>query len=191
MITTNLSTRPFYNERAVHIVLVTLAVLVLGVSALNAWAIVSLSGKDAAQNAQAALAERKTEQALQAAERIRRSINTSELQAVNTAAGEANRLIDERTFSWTHLLSELEQALPADVRITAVSPHIEKDSTMIIDLGVVARRAEDVNEFVEKLETQAGFVDVVPRQEAVNNEGLLEIVLAGRYAGAARRAATR
>ena len=187
MITTNLSTRPFYNERLVHAVLAVVAALVLAVSVLNAWAIVSLKGKDAAQNAQAARAEKKTEQARQAAERIRRSIDPAELQAVAAAATEANRLIDARTFSWTRLLSDFEKTLPADVRISAVTPHIERDGSMTIQIAVVARRAEDVNEFVEKLETQGGFADVVPRQEALNNEGLREIILSGLYVGGARR----
>lgn len=186
MISTNLSTRPFYNERLVHTLLGIVAVAVLAVSALNAWTIVSLSGKDGEQNAQAARAEKKTEEARRAADRIRRSIDPAQLKAVTADAVEANRLIEERTFSWTQLLSDFEKTLPADVRITAVTPKIERDGSMSIQVGIVARRAEDVNDFVEKLESQAGFADVVPRQEAVNNEGLREIVLAGRYVGNAR-----
>jgi Tfp pilus assembly protein PilN len=189
MITTNLSTRPFYNERLVHAALAIMAVCVLGVSVLNALAIVSLKGKDAAQNAQAARAEKKIEQAREAAERIRRSIDPVELQAVAAAATEANRLIDERTFSWTRLFSDFEKTLPADVRISSVAPHIEIDGSMTIQIAVVARRAEDVNEFVDKLEAQGAFTDLVPRQETLNNDGLREIVLSGRYAGSARHAA--
>lgn len=186
MISTNLSTRPFYNERLVHTLLAIVAVAVLAVSGLNAWTIVHLSGKDGEQNAQAARAEKKTVEARRAAERIRRSIDAAELQAVTASAVEANRLIDERTFSWTQLLSDFERTLPADVRITAVTPRIEKDGRMSIQMAVVARRAEDVNEFVEKLEAQAGFSDVVPRQESLNTEGLREVILVGRYVGTAR-----
>ncbi len=186
MISTNLSTRPFYNERLVHAVLAIVAAVVLGIAALNAWTIVALSGRDAQQNAQAARAETKADQARQAAERIRRSIDAAELETITTEATEANRLIDERTFSWTHLFSELEKTLPADVRITSVSPHVEKNGGLSVEITLVARRAEDVNEFVEKLEARGGFSDVVPRAEALNNEGLREVVLAGRYSANAR-----
>jgi len=185
MISTNLSTRPFYSERLVHTLVAFVAVLVLGVTALNAWTIAALSGKDGKENAQAARAEKKTDQARQAAERIRRSIDAAELQAVTAGAVEANRLIDQRTFSWTQLLSEFERTLPADVRMSSVTPRILKDGGMSIEMVVVARRAEDVNDFVGKLETQGGFSDVVPRQEALNDDGLREVVLAGRYAGKA------
>jgi Tfp pilus assembly protein PilN len=187
MISTNLSTRPFYNERLVHTVLVIVGVLVLGVTALNVWTIATLSDKDARQNVQAAGAEKKTDEARQKADRIRRSIDATELKTVTTAAAEANQLIDERTFSWTQLLSDFERTLPSEVRITTVTPRVDRDGRMFIDVIVVARRAEDVNEFVEKLEAQGGFSDVVPRQENLNNEGLLEITLVGRYAGHARR----
>ena len=186
MISTNLSTRPFYNERLVHTLVALVAVIVLGVTALNAWTIVALSGKDGKENAQAARAEKKTDEARQAAERIRRSIDAAELQVVTVEAVEANRLIDQRTFSWTQLLSEFERTLPADVRMSSVTPRIEKDGGMSIEMVVVARRAEDVNDFVGKLETQGGFSDLVPRQEALNDEGMREVVLAGRYTGKAR-----
>jgi hypothetical protein len=188
MISTNLSTRPFYNERLVHTVLVVVSVLVLAVTALNVGTIVTLSEKDLQQNAQAARAEKKAAEARQAAERIRRSIDPSQLKAVTAAAVEANRLIDERTFSWTQLLSDFEHTLPADVRITAVTPRVDKEGRMFIDLVVVGRRAEDINEFVDKLEARGAFADIMWRQESLNNEGLRETTLVGRYIGSARRA---
>ncbi len=187
MISTNLSTRPFYNQRLVHTILALVGVLVLAVTVLNVWTIVRLSGKDAQQEAQAGRAERKASDARQAAQRIRRGIDAGELKTVSTAAAEANRLIGERTFSWTQLLSDFERTLPDDVRITTVAPRIDRDGRMFIEVVVVARRAEDVNEFVEKLESEGGFADVVPRQENLNNEGLREISLVGRSVGHARR----
>ncbi len=185
MISTNLSTRPFYNERLVHLLLAVVALLVVGVTALSVWTIVTLSAKDAQLNAQAARAERKTNEARRAADRIRRSIDAAELNAVTASAIEANHLIDARTFSWTRLLTDFERTLPADVRITTIAPRIDREGRLSIELIVVARRVEDVNEFVEKLEKQAGFWDVVPRQESLNADGLREITLVGRYAGAA------
>lgn len=188
MISTNLSTRPFYNERLVHLVLAALAVLVLAGSALNAWTLVTLSKTEAQQNAQAARAEKKTAEARQAAERIRRSIDKAELNTVVARAAEANRLIDERTFSWSRLLADFEHTLPDDVRITAVVPQVDRDGRMAIEVVAVARRAEDVDEFARRLEAQGGFRDIVPSLENLNNEGLHEVSLVGRYLGSARRA---
>ncbi len=183
MISTNLSTRPFYNERLVRTILVAAGAIVLAVTALNAWTIVTLSRKDAVQNVQSVRAEKKAAEARRAAGRIRRSIDANQLAAVTTAAAEANRLISARTFSWTDLLSEFEQTLPPDVRITNIAPTVDRDGRLLIDIVVIARRVEDVNDFVEKLEAKGGFSDVVPRQESLNNEGLREITLVGRYVG--------
>ena len=41
-----------------------------------------------------------------------------------SAAREANLLIDRRTFSWTELFNQFEATLPADVRISTITPHI-------------------------------------------------------------------
>ena len=46
------------------------------------------------------------------AERARRSVDRAQLETVAAAAREANRLIDQRTFSWTELLNRLEATLP-------------------------------------------------------------------------------
>ncbi len=187
MISTNLSTRPFYNERLVRLVLLALAVLVLAITALNVWTFGALSRKDAELNQRTASAERKTNDARRAAQRIRQSINTTELGAVTVAATEANRLIGQRTFSWTQLLSEFEQTLPGDVRISGVTPRVDREGRLFVDIYVVGRRAEDINTFAEKLEARGAFADITWTDETVNDEGLRETTLNGRYVGAARR----
>jgi hypothetical protein len=187
MISTNLSTRPFYNERLVHLVLLALAILVLAVTGLNAWTYSTLSRRDAVQNAQAVRADQKANEAKRAADRIRRGINPDELGAATMAAVEANRLIDQRTFSWTRLLSEFEQTLPSDVRISGVTPKLDREGRLFVDIYVVGRRAEDINEFAEKLEARGAFTDIRWTDETVNPEGLRETTLNGRYVGSARR----
>jgi hypothetical protein len=187
MISTNLSTRPFYNERLVRLLLVVLGAIVVAITAANAWTFVTLSRRDAAQNTQTASAERKTEEARRAAQGIRQGINPAELNAVTAAASEANRLIGQRTFSWTRLLSEFEETLPADVRVTGVAPHVDREGRMFVAIYVVGRRAEDINEFAEKLEARGAFADVTWTDETVNPEGLRETTLNGRYVGTAQR----
>ncbi len=187
MISTNLSTRPFYNERLVRLVLLAIGVIVLAISAANVWAFGALTRKDAEQNARTANAERRTADARRAAQRIRQSINPEELGTVTTAAVEANRLIAQRTFSWTQLLGEFEQTLPTDVRISGVTPRYDKEGRMFVDIYVVGRRAEDINEFADKLEARGAFADIKWTDETVNAEGLRETTLNGRYVGTARR----
>ncbi len=186
MIHTNLSTRPFYNERLVHVVLAVLALAAIAVTALNVVSIVRLSGKDAALTTQTTRAESKAAESRRNAVRVMSGINPAQLGAVSAAASEANVLIDRRTFSWTQLLTDFEATLPPDVRISSVAPRVEKDGTLHIEILAVGRTPEDISSFVDKLEARGAFADVLLTQENVNTEGLLETTIVGRYVGGRR-----
>ena len=122
MLRNNLSTRPFYNERAVKSGLGALAALAIGLTLFNAYQVIRLQSES--RDARQAIAQN-DEQARDARDRaqvIRRAIDRDKLAAVQTAANEANALIDRRTFSWTELLNEFQATLPADVRIGGDTP---------------------------------------------------------------------
>ena len=57
MIRTNLSTRPFYNERAVQMVLAAVAVVVLAITAFNAVQLIRLTASQRALGAHAVESE--------------------------------------------------------------------------------------------------------------------------------------
>lgn len=181
MLRTNLATRPFYNERVVHAVLVLVAVLAVALTVFNVARIVSLSRRHAEVSGQAARAETKAAALRRAADGVRRTINTRDLEAVAIQAREANDIIDSRTFSWTDLFNQFETTLPEDARIVSVAPRIERDGRMIVTMVVVGRRTEDIDSFVERLEATGTFAGLLTHQQSVNQEGMLETILEGRY----------
>jgi len=181
MLRTNLATRPFYNERVVHLALALAALAVLAISVVDVANWLSLRRRHADLVGQVSGAESRATQLQQEAQRLRRSLSRTEVEAVSKAASEANALIDRRTFSWTGLLGHFESTLPAEVRILAVSPRIEKDGQMTVRIVVVARQAEDVDAFVEKLEGTRAFAGLLSHEEVLNRDGLLEVTLEGRY----------
>lgn len=171
MLRQNLSTRPFYNDRAVRSVLAVLGVAALGLTAFNAIEAIRLerAGREARQtvaenNAQAREMRDK-------ARVIRQSINQAQLDAVQASAREANALIDRRAFSWTELLNYFQATLPPDVRITRVAPQVDNDGRMLVAITAIARRVDDVNEFMDALEMTGAFVDVLSRQDTVAEDG--------------------
>lgn len=180
MLRTNLATRPFYNERAVHVVLATIAALVLAVTALNVVWIVTLSRHNtelsARINAQRAEAERLTSEAA----RIRRTINKDELALVVNAAQEANALIDQRTFSWTEFFNLIESTLPPDVMLSSVRPSF-KDGITRVTMLVLGRRPEDVDEFMEKLEATGSFEEINAASGDWTDAGLKRVVIESVY----------
>ena len=185
MLRTNLATRPFYNVRAVQVVLAIVAVVAIGLTSFNVLQIVRLGASQRTLGARAEEAGREAARLRADAARIRRQIDPQALEVVANAAREANAIIDQRAFSWTDLLTEFEATLPPDVRITAVRPRLEKNS-FVVGIAVEARRSEDLDGFIEALEGRGSFHDVLSVQEQTNPEGLLQAVVEGAYMPAVR-----
>lgn len=185
MLRTNLATRPFYNVRAVQVVLAVVAVVVIGLTSFNAVQIVRLGASQRTLGARAEEAGREAARLRADAARIRRQIDPQALEVVANAAREANAIIDQRAFSWTDLLTEFEATLPPDVRITAVRPRLDKNS-FVVGIAVEARRSEDLDGFIEALEGRGSFHNVLSVQEQTSPEGLLQAVVEGVYMPAVR-----
>ena len=181
MLRANLSTRPFYNERLVALLLGAAALVVLLVTLFNVFRLVTLTARVAALGAEAEQAERTARDLRQQAARARSSVDQARLAAVATAAHEANTLIDRRTFSWTELFNRFEATLPPDARIAAVRPSVDEGGRLTLGIAVVARSVDAIDTFIEALEETGAFEDVLSREERINEEGEVEATLRGRY----------
>lgn len=181
MLRTNLSTRPFYNTRAVRAILVGLTTVVVLASLYNGLQLVRLGSVQRSLSADAVAAETEATRLTRQATQVRSRIDPAELDQVSAAAGEANAIIDRRAFSWTTLFSRFETALPAEVRITAVQPRREPDGTFAVSIAIESRRIEGVDAFIEALEAMGTFKNVLPTEEQTGEDGLIEAVLDGQY----------
>jgi Tfp pilus assembly protein PilN len=184
---TNLSTRPFYNERAVQLLLALAALLVVVLTAFNAIRIFSLSRQNTELSSLVNRDRLEAQRLTREAQRIRAGINVEELQATADAAAVANALIDQRTFSWTEFFNRIEETLPPDVMLTSVQPSFGREAT-IIQMSVLGRQIEDIDEFMEKLEATGAFHDVLPTQEDTTDEGLHRLMVRSTYTGTASEA---
>ncbi|MDA1184973.1 MAG: hypothetical protein O2930_10055 [Acidobacteria bacterium] len=182
MLRTNLSTRPFYNVRAVRMALALAGVILLGTSVFNGTRLVSLGMSQESLGARASEAEDEAVRLRLEAQGMLAQINAQELEVVADAAREANAIIDQRAFSWTALFERFEATLPADVRITAVQPRLERTGEFVVAIGVQARRAEDLDLFVESLEADAEFYSALAIQSQTDDDGLIEAIVQGVYA---------
>jgi hypothetical protein len=179
---TNLSTRPFYNERAVHLLLALAGVVVVVLTAFNAIRIIALSRQNTELSSLINRDHDEAQRLTREAQRIRAGINQAELETTANAAALANSLIDQRTFSWTELFNHIEETLPPDVMLTAVRPSFT-DNVTTIQMTVLGRRSEDLDEFMEKLEATGAFDSVLPAQRDTTDEGLDRLLLQTVYTG--------
>lgn len=185
MLRTNLSSRPFYNTRAVYIALIAVAVVLAGVTVFNIVKGVSLYSSQSTLGLTESEARREAERLGREATRIRSQINQQELAVVSAAASEANSLIDQRAFSWTDLMAQFETTLPEDVRIRSVQPRLEA-GRFIVTILVEGRNPEDVDAFIEALEASGNFANVLPTVQNVTEQGLIEATIQGVYAAGNR-----
>ena len=180
MIRTNLSTRPFYNEGAVQLWLLFAAIVVAAATVFNVTRLIQYSRSDTELATQASADESRTAELRADAVRLRGSVDAKQIEAASLDARLANDLIDRRTFSWTELFNIFESTLPSDVRITSIRPRIE-ERQIVLAITVLARSVEDVDMFMEKLETAGPFEKVLSQNERVNEQGLLDATLETAY----------
>jgi len=188
VIRTNLSTRPFYNERAVHAWLLLVAILVVTASVFNLTQLLRYSSSNSEQAQQADRDEAAARQLRDQAARLRGSVDLQKIELASNEARQANDLIDRRTFSWTDLFNRFETTLPDDVRIVAVRPKLDRERGFVVVTSVVARGVEDVYAFIAALEKTGVFSNAHAVEDRVNEQGQLEAQLEMSYLpGAGRR----
>ena len=181
MLRTNLSTRPFYNERAVHGLLAVAALLALALTLFNVSQIVLLSRRQAALSRQADAAEARARQLRAHAVQTRQSVDPKQLELISVSAREVNDIIGQRLFSWTDLFNRLEMTLPDDVRITSLRPQVDREGIVTVQMTVTSRSLEDIASFIAALEETAAFSDVFPRENTTSEDGLIQATVEGKY----------
>ena len=189
MLRTNLSTKPFYNMRAVQVSLAAFSAIVIVFTLFNAFELIRQGSRQRALGAREVEADAEATRLRGEAARIRAQINPKELEMVAASAREANAIIDLRAFSWTQLLTQLEMTLPEGARITAIQPRIDNDGRLVIGVGVQARRGADLETFLDALETTGAFHNVLTTEEQTNNDGLIDAIVEGAYMPVPRAAA--
>ena len=182
MLTTNLSTRPFYNDRAVRTWIAMLTVIVVAATVFNISRVLHYSQNETQLALQASHDEQDAASLRAAAAKERASVDIKQITAESARAREANDLIDRRTFSWTELFNRFEATLPADVRITTVRPRLdEKDRRIQLSVSVVARQYEDIDKFVENLEGTGAFQRLLAAETRASENGDWESTITMKY----------
>jgi hypothetical protein len=162
MLRSNLSSRPFYNERLVSLALGIIAAIAVGLTVFNAYTLYHLSAQRSQLKAEIAVDKGKTAEVNRAAVDLQRSVDRQTLVRLAGSTQEANSLIDSRTFSWTEFFGFIEKTMPMDLRLIGVAPRIEKGEIRVI-MNIVAKRSDDIETFVDALQQTGAFSAVYPK----------------------------
>lgn len=181
MIRSNLSTRPFYNSRAVNLWLLAAAVVIAAMTLFNVTRLVQYSGSNNELATHADQDEASADQMRKRAAALRASVDPRQIENASRDARQANDLIDRRTLSWTELFNQFETTLPSDVRITAVHPEIDDKGQIKLAITVLGRGVDDIDQFMERLDNTKAFRDVRSNRERMNEDGQIESQLEMYY----------
>jgi len=191
VIRSNLSTRPFYNGRLVHLWLTAIAVVVVAATAFNVSRVLRYSSSDTRLATQASQDESRVRELHEEAVRLRASVDPKQVDFAAADARQANDLIDRRTFSWTELFNRFESTLPDDVRIASVKPRVDRDRGIVLTINVSAKTVDDVGTFIKNLEDTGAFANIRPVEERNDEAGLLISTLESVYLPSAGKPAVR
>jgi hypothetical protein len=162
----NLASRPFQNERlpatlfaaaVAATLLLTLAHVGVGV-----WLVRGGGPADVVRQREAELAA------------LRREV--ASLRVAAPPAGAVARwrtlqdLVDRRMFSWSLLFAQLEESMPRQVKLLAVSPTVAKGD-VALRISAVADPPDEGLAFIERLETEGPFAQVFPRSVNQYDQG--------------------
>ena len=180
MLRGNLATRPFYNERIVTLLLALVAAVVLALTVTNVTRLVQLSSRRSELRAQIGADESAAARIRQSAANVQKGVDQTALVTLAGSAREANALIDQRTFSWTTLLTFIEGAIPMGVHLTSITPDFKKED-IIITMMLVGRQAEEVTNFMTSLEATGAFYDVGATVVGATDEGFDRVTIKAWY----------
>jgi type IV pilus assembly protein PilN len=166
-ITLNLATRPFANLgpiiKRLHIAAGVLAVLSIGLGlGVHAFHQKAEEARAREQSLDTAIA--RITQGRQGYQELMRQPNNAE---VLTQAGALNQLFDEKAFSWTLAMEDLETVLPSGVQVSTIEPIREKNGQITLHLRVIGPRDHAID-LVRNLEHSKRFL--LPRIVGENSE---------------------
>ena len=180
IILTNFSTRPFYNQRGVYLALGSLAVAAILLVTLSVDRFSRLLQEEAALSEEGAIEQREVDRLKMEIQTLGTEMSGELKEQQTDAMREVNELLKRRAFSWTLFLNRIEDALPNEAVLSEIRPAMS-NGNVEVEFGIVGGSDHIVTRFIESLEQNGGFEDMLPREEEVTEGGLHRTVLYGWY----------
>jgi Tfp pilus assembly protein PilN len=153
----NLSTRPFPAYRLVNLALAAGLMVLLAISAWQAYAFLNYS--------ELASSIRSDEQTVRVeSEALRRQVvvleaklDRPESTAKLNEIGFLNAIIAKRELSWTQLFASLENMIPDYVALVSLRPEFTPEGPVVLQIDAKGRSMNDIKDFVAALEQSEAF----------------------------------
>jgi Tfp pilus assembly protein PilN len=161
----NFARRPFRDYRPVYLAALGMLAIGLVLFAVNATLYGEFRREVADTRDEVAWLEKRQATASAAADEARRALQAYELSQLAGESRGLRRLVEERQFSWMTLLGRLERVLPAEVRLSRLSPKFGETGGTTIDIALIGRGPETVVRTIAALSRSPYFAAVELRSE--------------------------
>jgi type IV pilus assembly protein PilN len=167
-ITLNLATRPYADQgpalKRLRIGMAALAVVLIGLG----FGLLHFHQSALRMKAQEEILDRSIAQIRREEQGYQAQMQQPANARVLTQAGFLNQLFEEKSFSWTAAMEDLERVLPGGVQVTAIEPVRAKDGRLTLRLRIAGLRERTV-EMMRNMERSQRFAS--PRISGENAEG--------------------
>lgn len=162
----NLATAPLENNRRFIAGSSALAVLALAAMALLSWN--AVRARQANREMRVAIDNLRDQVRIAQRQQEALRVTFESPQAVEALKRSEflNRLIETRTFPWTKMFADLEQILPAGVRVKGISPQMDSQGNVKVVLSVAAVNDEQALKFLNSIDASPVFSEVRVTQES-------------------------
>lgn len=187
----NVATQPLESHRrfivgaAVAGALGLIVLVLLSVSVLHTWR------RNSGQRALISGYENQLAQMRGQQQTLRTFFDSPKTKTVIDRAAFLNSLIDQRSFPWTKIFTDLETVLPAGVRVLSIAPKMEKGQ---VDVKLVVGALSDQSklEFLDRLQKSPAFsnvrVNAYSQKTTPDGQDEVDVQLEAIYSGAAGKA---
>ncbi len=155
----NLASKPFFNNRRFYAASLLLGLVFVVLSAANLFLYLAHRSQSLRLNRELAEQTAEAGRLEQEQQEIWARLQRPETEDFLNLVDYLNPLIAQRTFSWTRFLNQMENLVPHQLQIVAITPRIA-ESEIVVEIYCNARSGADYIEFISRLESDPDFYQV-------------------------------
>lgn len=168
----NLAGNPYRNDTPLLVGLGVLTAAALLFTVYNAFGYFTADSKRDALVDQLADHRAQMEAMRQEEQEIRAALGKFDADILQAQADLVSRVLNERNFSWTGLLNQLEAVLPWNVRLNSIRPQFGESNVTVVDLRGTAMDVDAFYALQDSLENSPRFTDVQPGSWQLLSRGM-------------------
>ncbi len=169
----NFASRPFRNERPVLLSAGTALAVAAVLFLINVRLYVGYQKSVAGTSQQIEYLQGRKTQALRRSGEARVALDSYRVSNLATESQGLLKIVAERRFSWTTLLARLERVLPAEVRVSRLTPRFDGE-IVHVSMALVGKDAESVVKTIAALARDPVFSEIDLRSEQTQEQGVPE-----------------